>query len=265
MTAGGAPISPTFPVSSHSAKRTTRSLPGFNERSTRTPRRCGRWAKRSPLRPLRPAPCRPPEEPRLPAAVQTGTPPRRLQGARADAGQASRRAGWSRAAALRLKRRRRGRGCSPRTPAVRRRRAMHGTSGAEARAPTVALMKCWSVGRLLDGALSTSELARRRATATTAAPGGAAARRGCRGIAGSSTGDLPGPCISRPRSPRSLVVVRWGSRPEVRSRFCFELAGVCWLDRSSLTPLPHAQAEEKSFISVASFASRHGLRAAAPR
>jgi hypothetical protein len=64
MMADGAPISPTSPASSHSAKRATRWPPGFSKRLTRTPRRCGPWANSSRLRPLLPARCRPPEEPR---------------------------------------------------------------------------------------------------------------------------------------------------------------------------------------------------------
>ena len=80
MTAAGAPTSPTFPASSHSAKHATRLLRGFSRRLTRMPRRYGPWAKSSPLRLLRPAPCRPPEKPAAyPDRVKCDTGLRRLQ------------------------------------------------------------------------------------------------------------------------------------------------------------------------------------------
>jgi hypothetical protein len=63
------------------------------------------------------------------------------------------------------------------------------------------------VGRLLGGSLSTSALSTPGAGAASAPPGGAASAPDGRRRRGTSTGDLPGRCSSRPRSPRSLVVV----------------------------------------------------------
>jgi hypothetical protein len=76
-----------------------------------------------------------------------------------------------------------------------------------------------------------------RARATPAAPGEAAACSTGVGVAGASNGDLPGRCCSRPRSPRSLVVVPLNTDTEVGTDFRSPARAAARVGRSPLKRL----------------------------